>query len=263
MKITALAENQSDGQLKAVHGLSLYIETPNHKILFDLGPDQTMFDNSRILGADLTAVDTVIISHGHSDHGGALRQFLAINHTAKIYVQRKAFQKHYLKILFFKTDIGIDAELMNHPQIVLTEGDCDIDGELKLITVADTSKCRSGANSTLYDENGKDTFQHEQNLLILGDSNVLITGCGHAGIVNIMERTEQYSPKVCIGGYHLFNPTTKKTVADGLLEEIAAHLSGYDTDYYTCHCTGMKAFRYLSESLDRMSYFSCGSSIEI
>ena len=263
MKITALAENQSDGQLKAVHGLSLYIETPEHKILFDLGPDQTLFDNSRTLGIDLSAVDIVIISHGHSDHGGALRQFLKVNQTAKIYVQRKAFCRHYLKILFFRTDIGLDAGLMNHPQIVLTDGDYDIDGRLKLITAKDTSKCRSGANDTLYDENGRDTFQHEQNLVILNDPNVLITGCGHAGIVNIMERVSQYQPKVCIGGYHLFNPTTKKTVPAQLLSEIADELSVYNADFYTCHCTGIAAFRYLSERLDRMSYFSCGSSIDI
>ena len=263
MKITALVENQSGGQLKAVHGLSLYIETHKHKILFDLGPDQTLFENSRTLGIDLTAVDTVIISHGHSDHGGALSQFLKINQTAEIYIQREAFRKYYLKILFFKTYIGLDAALMNHPQIVLTDGDCDIDDELRLITVSDTSRYRSGANDTLYDERGKDTFQHEQNLVILNDPNVLIMGCGHAGIVNIMQRASQYQPKVCVGGYHLFNPTTKRTVPDKLLGGIAEELSGYNADFYTCHCTGTAAFRYLSERLDSMSYFYCGRSIEI
>ena len=263
MKITSLVENQSNGILKGVHGLSLYIETPNHKILFDLGPDQTLFDNAETQGIDLSAVDTVIISHGHADHGGALKRFLEINSTAKIYVQRKAFQKHYAKVLLLKAYIGLDAVLMHHPQIVLADGGFDIDGELKLFTVTNTERCYSIANDTLYTDEGKDTFLHEQNLIIFGNTNVLVMGCGHTGVVNIMEKAAQYLPKVCVGGYHLFNPTTKKTVPNELLDAIAGELSAYDVRYHTCHCTGDTAFRYLSERVQNMSYLSCGNSIDI
>ena len=82
MKITALVENTAKEKLKAKHGLSLYIETKKHKILFDLGPDDTLFENARVCGIDLSKVDIVIISHGHMDHGGALSKFLAINKEA-------------------------------------------------------------------------------------------------------------------------------------------------------------------------------------
>ena len=263
MKITTLAENRPNGQIIGVHGLSFYIETPRHKLLFDLGPDKTFLLNSKTLGIDLTAVDTVVISHGHYDHGGALKQFLEINHTAKIYIQKKAFQKHYAKTLFLRTNIGLDPELMNHPQIVLVDGDYDIDDELKLFTVTNTSKCYSNANDSLYAGKEKDKFLHEQNLIIFGEVNVLFMGCGHAGVVNIMEKAAQYQTKVCIGGYHLFNPATKKTVPAKLLEEIAGELSGYDVRYYTCHCTGDPAFRFLSERVGEMSYFACGESIEV
>ena len=263
MKITALVENKSTGALHGVHGLSLYIETPNHKILFDLGPDKTLFDNSIALGLDLASIDTVIISHGHYDHGGALEHFLEFNSTAKIYVQRKAFERHYAKALPLNVDVGLNASLKNHPQIILTDGDFEIDGELRLFIVSDTSRCYSEANDTLYDDAGKDTFAHEQNLIISGDPNVLITGCGHAGIVNILEKAAQFSPKVSVGGYHLFNPNTKKTVPSELLDEIAAELTRYDTRYYTCHCTGEKAFRYLSERVPNMEYLQCGGVIEV
>lgn len=47
MKVIALVENQTKSDLKAKHGLSLYIETSKHKILFDVGPDETLFENSR------------------------------------------------------------------------------------------------------------------------------------------------------------------------------------------------------------------------
>ena len=90
MKITALVENTTNQGWRTVHGLSLYIETPGHKILFDVGPDDTIFKNAERAGVDLAAVDTLIISHGHSDHGGALKKFLDINHRAKVYIQRSA-----------------------------------------------------------------------------------------------------------------------------------------------------------------------------
>ena len=71
MKITALVENKSSCELAAVHGLSLYIETDRHKLLFDLGPDDTLLKNAQKRDIDLRQADTVVLSHGHSDHGGA------------------------------------------------------------------------------------------------------------------------------------------------------------------------------------------------
>ena len=59
MKITVLVENKSNCSLKPnslckpAHGLSLYVETDLHKLLFDLGPDEILLENSRILGIDL------------------------------------------------------------------------------------------------------------------------------------------------------------------------------------------------------------------
>lgn len=263
MKITALVENQSKCELKPNHGLSLYIETPRHKILFDLGPDNTLFSNSKARDIDLTKIDTVIISHGHMDHGGALKEFLNINKTAKIYVQRSAFDKHYSRFLFFNISVDIDQKLADNAQIVLVDGDYQIDDELTLFTVPNTSKCYSNANDSLYTDNGKDNFSHEHNLLIQGEHKVLIMGCGHAGVVNIMEKASDDQPELCIGGFHLFNPMKKKTVSNALLDTIANELSKYHTTYYTCHCTGTKAFTYLSQRIPDMHYLSCGEAIVI
>jgi len=85
MKITVLVENTCRPGFSATHGLSLYVETTRHRLLFDLGPDETLFDNAARLSIDLARVDTVILSHGHLDHGGALKRFLSLNHTALIY----------------------------------------------------------------------------------------------------------------------------------------------------------------------------------
>lgn len=264
MKITALVENVSEGEFKAKHGLALYIETQKHKILFDLGPDETLFDHAEKKGIHLEEVDLVILSHGHVDHGGALKKFLDKNETAKIYVQQSAFEPHYSKIGFLKIPVGISEKLQLHPQVVLVEGDVAIDEELLLFTVEKQKKCRSPVNEVLYEKGRKDNFIHEQNLMIFAGKNVLIMGCGHAGIVNIMEKAKKYHPSVCIGGYHLWNPMSKKTVSDGLLEEIADELKQYpDTQFWTCHCTEQKAYQYLKTRLPDMKYLSCGMEIKV
>lgn len=264
MKITCLVENTSKTACKAKHGLSLYIETPLHKLLFDVGPDDTFIKNAETCGVDLTAVDTVVISHGHYDHGGGLSAFLAQNPTAQVYIQRGAFDPHYNKTGLLKLPIGIDPKLMQHPQVHLLDGDAVIDDELSVFTVSDTSKCRSPMNDVLLDDNGKDSFSHEQNLVIHTDPVVLITGCGHCGIVNIMEKAAPFKPAVCIGGFHLFNPVLRKTAPDALLSAIADILKEYDgTVFYTCHCTGEKAFRLLSQKAGNVRYLACGDMLTV
>ncbi len=264
MEITSLVENTSQCELKATHGLSLYIQTEKHKILFDLGPDRTLFENAKKKKIDLAQVDTVILSHGHLDHGGALRDFLKINTHAKVYVQRKAFEPHYSKVLFLKFPVGIERTLASHPQVVLLDGDYQIDGELFLFTVTETGKCYSPANNVLYDKNGKDRFSHEQNLIITENQSALIMGCGHAGVVNIMDRAKSFQPNVCVGGFHLYNPISKKAISPALLDAIAESLRNYkNTRFYTCHCTGEKAFAYLSKQMPNLFYLSCGDSISI
>ncbi len=264
MKLTVLVENKSSGPLKAKHGLSLYIETGTHKILFDLGPDDTLFENARLCAIDLAHVDIVVISHGHRDHGGALGRFLEVNKKAKVYVQKSAFEPHYSKVAFVKVPIGLDRQWMYHPQVVLCDGDYEIDASLKLFTVTQMGHRYSSANDTLYDDAGRDVFAHEQNLIILGDKNVLMMGCGHTGVVSIMERAQKYAPVVCAGGFHLYNPATRKTVGKAQLEAIAKALEPYShVQFYTCHCTGIKAFETLSQQMSNLTYLSCGHIVEL
>ncbi|MDE7212599.1 MAG: MBL fold metallo-hydrolase [Lachnospiraceae bacterium] len=264
MKITALVENRSDCDLKPTHGLALYVETEKHRLLFDLGPDNTLFENSAKKGVRLEEVDTVVISHGHFDHGGALGRFLEINPTAKIYVQRKAFEAHYSKFLCFRVPVGLDEKWKENGQIVLLDGDFSIDEELQLFIVPETGKCYSNANDALYMKGGRDDFLHEQNLLIREKKNVLIMGCGHAGVVNILERIRDEKPEYCIGGYHVLNPVRRKTVPQALLDEISAELGKYPgMHFYTCHCTGKRAYDYLRKKVKDMNYLSCGETLAI
>ena len=263
MRITVLVENQPIEGIQAAHGLSLYVELPGRRLLFDVGPDETLFANAEALGVDLAAVDTVIISHGHYDHGGALEAFLAINHQAKVYIQRQAFQLHESRTLPPYRNIGLNPALMTHPQVILLDGDHTIDDTLSLFTVPDASLCPSTANSNLYENGAPDRFLHEQNLLIRGDTPVLLMGCSHTGVVNILKAAPTV-PKVCIGGLHLYSPARNETVAPSLMDDIAAHLAAYpELRIYTGHCTGTEACEYLSRKPPHLRYLHGGESLTL
>lgn len=263
MKITALVENYSASELIAKHGLSLYIETKNHTILFDLGSDDTLFKNAKMRNIDLSKVDIVIISHGHIDHGGALKKLLEINTTAKIYIQKTAFEPHYLNLFIFKLDVGLNKSVKKHSQIILIDGDYKIDDELELFTISKANTYFYASNNVLYENGSKDKFSHEQNLIIKEDGVALIMGCGHCGIINILEKAEVYTPTICVGGYHFINPITKKIPSTDILDKIAIEFQKYkDIKFYTCHCTGIKAYKFLSKKVPNLFYLKCGECIK-
>lgn len=72
MHILTLIENTTHSALLCEHGLSFYIETPNHRLLVDTGSSGRFLENARVLGVDISGVDTAILSHGHYDHCGGL-----------------------------------------------------------------------------------------------------------------------------------------------------------------------------------------------
>ena len=85
MKIVTLLENTACREDVAIgHGLSQYIETAEHKILLDMGPGTEFAANAEKLGVDLATVDVAVLSHGHNDHSGGLREFFRINDHAKV-----------------------------------------------------------------------------------------------------------------------------------------------------------------------------------
>ena len=76
MRIINLTENTlGRAGCLAEHGLCFYIETDNHRVLMDTGQTDLFRQNAEKLGVDLTAVDTVVLSHGHYDHGGGIPAF--------------------------------------------------------------------------------------------------------------------------------------------------------------------------------------------
>lgn len=255
MKIVTLMENIScRGDLCAEHGLSLYLETGSHKILFDAGQSAAFADNAKTLGVDLGNVDFGVLSHGHYDHSGGLGKFLEINEAAPVYVSQWAFEPHY------ETDgryVGVDRSLQENGRIryvgsetVLAEG----------ITLFRLETAPMDTAGLLVEENGvriPDDFRHEQYLLLEeGGKRILISGCSHKGILNIMDA---FRPDILIGGFHFMKITEEEKLAAA-----AKKLLAYDTVYYTGHCTGQKQYDYLKTVMgDRLHYISTGTVLEV
>ncbi len=273
MHITVLTENNSiSPAYRNVHGLCLYIEAAGHKILFDLGPDDTFLHNARQMDIDMSAVDTVVISHGHYDHGGGLSAFLAHNHTAKIYIHEKAFLPYYAKVGPIKHYVGLDQTLAGHDRFVLTGDSMQLDAALFVFAGVTGRKCFSTANKVLCEKTNdgyvEDRFTHEQSLLITENGkNVLLAGCAHNGILNILERLKSLRgilPGVAIAGFHLHNPLSNKSEKPALVEALGAQLAQWPTQFYTCHCTGEKPFAMLQHVLgDQIAYLATGAQLEL
>lgn len=268
MIIKVLVENTAiSAEYGNVHGLCLYIETAKHKILFDLGPDKLFLDNAEKMGVKIDEIDTVVISHGHNDHGGALGLFLQHNHRAKIYIHKRAFDGHFTKVLGLYIGIGLDASLASHEQVVLTEGNLELDEELMIITDVKERELYPRSNRNLYTvENGRklrDDFSHEQSLLIReGEHKVLLAGCAHCGIVNILNKAGRDLGEPVthvIGGFHIWKDKSPELVRD-----IAQRLKGHDTRYFTCHCTGQRNFALLQEEMgEQIEYVPVGTVLQI
>ena len=256
MKIISLVENTSHKEgIKAEHGLSLYIETDDRRILFDMGQTDLFAENAQRLGVDLSGVDLAILSHGHYDHGGGLARFLEINTHAPVYVNKHAFGPHYNGCDKY---IGLDPALKGSPRIIFTEGDTSLSPNIRILSLEGT-ECKHPVDSaglTVRCEGGfiPDDFRHEQYLLIKEDSKrILISGCSHKGILNI---AELWAPDLLIGGFHL-----SKHPLDAELEKLAGTLECIGSVYYTCHCTGEAQFEFMAERMSSLHYLSCGECI--
>ena len=277
MRIINLVENEPGASgCEAAHGLSFYIEAANHKILFDTSPGEVVLRNAQKLGVDLTAVDTVILSHGHYDHSGGILAFVEINPRAKIYMQHNAGGEYYA---FDGEDkgfhyIGIDKKILSLPQVQLLQGDTKLDDELQLFTVDNRTFPLPSTNKRLRELcNGQyvqDEFHHEQNLLLTSDGKkILFCGCAHNGILNVMETLEHKLgsdslPDLVIGGFHLMKRTEFSQADTAEVAEIANRLKSYKAHFATCHCTGLPVFNQMKEIMgEQLSYVYSGDEVKI
>lgn len=271
MKIINLIENtQGSGGCLAEHGLSFYIETKKHRLLSDTGASDAFLENAMRLGVDLRQVDTLVLSHGHYDHAGGIMEFAKINPRAAILMQREAAGPYYHKNDTIEKYIGIDPQILNLPQVELIEGDKRIDEEIFLFGgVSGRRLWPSGNRELKVKKDGgfyQDEFLHEQYLVIerLGGE-VLISGCAHNGILNILERFRQIydrDPEAVISGFHMRKKSGYGEEDLETIRKIGGELKKMETKFYTGHCTGEIPFQILKECMgEQLTYVHSGDEI--
>jgi 7,8-dihydropterin-6-yl-methyl-4-(beta-D-ribofuranosyl)aminobenzene 5'-phosphate synthase len=274
MIIKTLVENTSISKdLGSEHGLSLYIEANGRKILFDVGASELFFENAKKLDADISDVDYLVISHGHYDHGGGLEVFLQENKKAEVFLQRLAFGKYYaIRPNNGLSYIGLDEKLKKNRQMVFVTDRFFISRGIHVFTnIVQKEPIPASNRVLLMETNGErmqDTFNHEQVLIIEeAGKTLLVTGCAHNGIVNILEHFHDFTgrmPDYVIGGFHLSSPTSDTSESFEKIDEIGKYLLSTNAKYYTCHCTGMEPYNRLKAVMgDSIEYLATGSEITI
>lgn len=270
MKITALTENICGNScVEAEHGLSLFIESEKHNILFDTGASGLFAENALALGRDIESVDIAVISHGHYDHGGGIERFLQLNKTAPVYINSRAFSEIYRLSPLGEKYIGIDRTLSGNERIIKLDGSVTIDDELSIFTGVKGRKLwPSGNRKMRIKEDGvlkADDFSHEQDLVVNSGRSVLFAGCSHNGAVNIIEeyiRLYGKAPEVFVGGFH-FRRDGDYTEQDvEIMRETARYFCDLPTVFYTCHCTGTEPYEIMKEIMgDKLIYLKCGDTV--
>lgn len=276
MRITVLSDNKViKNKYKAEHGLCLYVETENYKILLDTGASDAFIKNAKKLAVDLKQIDYVFISHGHNDHIGGLESFLQINQRAKVVLSR-----HVTDLKLFSLRNGyrtlsgdIDFSKYAH-QIVYVDDRLMFENEIQVFSVSTFRYPLPSANSSLYKDNGNgaqlDNFEHEL-VVCLGHQNLVVyTGCAHNGLLNILNSIDLYpSLKIdyVIGGFHLLDSTAIYDYeSDSQINALGNGLKSdfLSTSFITGHCTGEGVFLKLKQILgNSIHQFYVGYSLNI
>ena len=268
MKLYTLVENTcGKSDCIAEHGLSIYVETEKHRLLVDTGQTDAVVKNAEKTGIDLTAVDTIILSHGHYDHSGGIMPISEITRNSDIYMQHSAAEPHFNGERY----IGIDEHILALPKVKLINGDHFIDDELFLFSGISGRRCYPQGNLKLMRvESGKkiqDDFRHEQCLVITQNGKkILISGCAHNGILNILDRYSEIfgnTPDYVISGFHMMKKEGDHTIEEKqVITDTAKELSGMDTIFFSGHCTGIPAFELMKEIMgDKLRAIHSGDEI--
>ena len=248
MQLTVLVDNSAGSVFGAEHGLSYLVESDGTKVLFDTGYTDLFKRNAQLLDLDLQReVDTVVLSHGHWDHGDGLQYIWGkrlITHPA-------AFMKRYRKSDHSNVGLKLSREeIEDRYNLTPEEEPYHITPDILFLGAIPRKNDFESKTTPFVDQNGDPDFVPDDSglCIILDQELVVISGCAHSGICNIidhaMELTGIGQVKAVIGGFHLKHKSLqlKRTIA--YLKEIGS------PTLYPSHCTELPALAAFYESFN-------------
>jgi len=255
-KVTILSTMLTDTAGIGEWGFAALVEAGDYRLLFDTGErPETVLRNAEELKIDLSGITDVVLSHNHGDHTGgllALRQAMAARNPAAL------SRAHGAQGIFLPRRYEDRGETEGNPMLALRAS-----YEATGARIAEHSQAEQLApgvwitgpverrhpernfprGGRVVTPRGKieDTIPEDQSLVIqTADGLVVVTGCGHAGIANILAKARTIVPgvpvKAVIGGLHLLDADEQALAwtAGQMRDAGVSHLVG-------AHCTGLEA----------------------
>lgn len=273
-RLTVVVDNQA-GQpgLSAEWGFALWIEHRERNLLYDTGQGPALMPNLASLGLEPGRLDAVIISHGHHDHMGGLASLLEARGDAplEVWCHPGVFDAHYKQDGDRLSDIGpplggrAPYEDLGAVFRLVEEPVQPWPGAHLLAPVPRLDYHEVPAPGLVTDLGGSilpDPVAEDMALLLETSSGpLLVTGCAHAGVINILTLAAQVTgqaPAWLLGGLHLDLSVPYQRQAD--LEYLEA-LTGMQVA--AGHCTGAEALAELGRRLgSRLHHLSTGLRLE-
>lgn len=216
-QLTILVENTaSRNDLQAEHGLAFWIEYAGKCILWDTGQSDILLQNAQVLEINLNRADAIVLSHGHYDHTGGLSAVRHLTPQSPVYLHPAALEAKYSQKASSVRSIGMsDAakQVVRSGPVVWTQSPLEIlpgmwiTGQVPRVTPYEDT---GGAFFRDADCRVKDDLLDDQSLFMKTEKGlVVVLGCGHSGVVNILDFISRLSGEkeihAVIGGMHLLN----------------------------------------------------------
>ncbi|MFW6035984.1 MAG: MBL fold metallo-hydrolase [Halothermotrichaceae bacterium] len=262
-QITVISENKVYREkLLAEHGLSLWLKIYDKNYLFDTGQGLAVKYNLEQLEYDINNLDGIILSHGHYDHTGGLKQILKSNSEIPVYGHPDIFTPKYSG-----TNLkGVDFSKKDITNFIPVKSKTVIDDNLWLAGEVPMETEFEKLNKKYKVKDGEklkvDSFKDDQPLVIETPAGlVIISGCCHTGLVNnikyIKEISDNSTIHAVIGGFHLKNADNER------MAKTIEYLKKIQFDMIVpMHCTGLGFQNQLLDRFgEKVSLVSVGDSI--
>lgn len=250
-------------------GYAALVEINGKRILFDTGNDPAIFaKNVKAKGVDLTKLDFVVLSHRHTDHVSGVSYLLSANPKIKIYAPADGLGGTFgyeVSSKFYRKDEVLPAEMRYYggaPPEIVKFGTVFPGANIQLIDK--TTELVPGITliALVSDVPGTKELKELSLAINTPDGIVLVVGCSHPGIENIVAEAAKINPHIhfIVGGFHL------AAAQDPAIEKIATTLHDtYRVDYIAPgHCSGEPTFAALQKTFgDHYLYAGLGTRLDV
>lgn len=234
MTISVLTDNYPGSHTPAEHGMSYFIEYGGEKLLFDSGQSDMFIKNATTMNISMKNIDMIVLSHGHFDHGDGLWNLSGgrlICHPGCFVKRYRKADNSYIGLKKTKAELATKFDLITSDKPYKIREKIIFLGEIPRVT-----DFESHTTSFVFEDGLPDFVTDDSALVILMPQGLfVVTGCGHAGIINTLE----YAKKVTginkiygiMGGFHL------KEIERQTMESIR-YLKGNNVKHILpSHCT--------------------------